>query len=139
MTEPSDREWMYGVAVQMSIETPVRPLHVPSTGKRGIGRGPLRPEPTAFKIRTEYPRRSSVDAHPRDGGGSVYRASGWTHVGTTQGRGRNDRDKLYDKPKKDRTMTGCGPEAPATTPQSRESPSAAAVAHREPGESRTAI
>ena len=33
--------------------------------------------------------------------GAVYRASGWIHVGTTKGRGRYDRDKLYDKPKKD--------------------------------------
>ena len=33
--------------------------------------------------------------------GAVYRASGWVHVGTTQGRGRYDRDKLYDKPRKD--------------------------------------
>ena len=33
--------------------------------------------------------------------GAVYRASGWIHVGTTQGRGRYDRDKLYDKPRKD--------------------------------------
>ncbi len=33
--------------------------------------------------------------------GAVYSASGWTHVGITQGRGRYDRDKLYDKPKKD--------------------------------------
>ena len=33
--------------------------------------------------------------------GAVYRASGWTYVGTTQGRGRYDRDKLYDKPRKD--------------------------------------
>ena len=33
--------------------------------------------------------------------GAVYRASGWIHVGTTQGRGRYDRDKQYDKPKKD--------------------------------------
>ena len=33
--------------------------------------------------------------------GAVYRASGWTHVGTTQGRGRYDRHKRYDKPKKD--------------------------------------
>ena len=33
--------------------------------------------------------------------GAVYRASGWTHVGTTQGRGRYDRDRHYDKPKKD--------------------------------------
>ena len=30
--------------------------------------------------------------------GAVYKASGWIHVGTTQGRGRYDRDKLYDKP-----------------------------------------
>ena len=33
--------------------------------------------------------------------GAVYRASGWLRVGTTQGRGRYDRDKLYDKPRKD--------------------------------------
>ena len=33
--------------------------------------------------------------------GAVYRASGWTHVGTTQGRGRYDRKKLCDKPRKD--------------------------------------
>ena len=33
--------------------------------------------------------------------GAVYKASGWIRVGTTQGRGRYDRDKLYDKPRKD--------------------------------------
>ena len=33
--------------------------------------------------------------------GAVYRASGWTRVGTTQGRGRSDRDRQSDKPKKD--------------------------------------
>ena len=33
--------------------------------------------------------------------GAVYRASGWIHVGTTHGWGRCDRDKLYDKPRKD--------------------------------------
>ena len=33
--------------------------------------------------------------------GAVYRASGWIHVGSTRGRGRYDRDKLYDKPRKD--------------------------------------
>ena len=33
--------------------------------------------------------------------GAVYRASGWIQVGTTQGRGRYDRDKLFDKPRKD--------------------------------------
>ena len=33
--------------------------------------------------------------------GAVYKASGWLRVGTTQGRGRYDRDKLHDKPKKD--------------------------------------
>ena len=33
--------------------------------------------------------------------GAVYKASGWIHVGTTQGRGRYDRDKLYAKPRKD--------------------------------------
>ena len=29
--------------------------------------------------------------------GAVYRASGWTHVGATQGRGRYDTKNLYDK------------------------------------------
>ena len=33
--------------------------------------------------------------------GAVYRASGWTRVGTPQGRGRYDRDRQFDKPKKD--------------------------------------
>ena len=33
--------------------------------------------------------------------GAVYRASGWLHVGTTQGRGRYGRDKLYDKPREE--------------------------------------
>ena len=33
--------------------------------------------------------------------GAVYRTSGWIRVGTTQGRGRYDRQKQYDKPKKD--------------------------------------
>ena len=33
--------------------------------------------------------------------GAVYRASGWIRVGTTQGRGPYDRQKQYDKPKKD--------------------------------------
>ena len=33
--------------------------------------------------------------------GAVYRASGWIHVGTTQGRGRYDRYNRYDKPRKD--------------------------------------
>ena len=33
--------------------------------------------------------------------GAVYRASGWIHVGATQGRGRYDRKKRYDKPKTD--------------------------------------
>ena len=28
-------------------------------------------------------------------------SSGWIHVGATKGRGRYDRDKLYDKPRKD--------------------------------------
>ena len=33
--------------------------------------------------------------------GAVYRASCWIRVGTTQGRGRYDRHRHYDKPKKD--------------------------------------
>ncbi len=33
--------------------------------------------------------------------GAVYQASGWIRVGTTQGRGRYDRYKRFDKPQKD--------------------------------------
>ena len=33
--------------------------------------------------------------------GAVYRASGWIHVGATQGRGRYDTQNRCDKPKKD--------------------------------------
>ena len=33
--------------------------------------------------------------------GAVYRASGWIRVGTTQGRGRYDTNKRYDKPRRD--------------------------------------
>ena len=33
--------------------------------------------------------------------GAVYKASGWIHVGTTQGRGHYDTRKKRDKPKKD--------------------------------------
>ncbi len=33
--------------------------------------------------------------------GAVYKASGWTHVGTTQGRGRYDTHHKNNKPKKD--------------------------------------
>ena len=32
--------------------------------------------------------------------GALYKASGWTRVGLTQGRGRYDRHKQYGKPKK---------------------------------------
>ena len=32
--------------------------------------------------------------------GATYNASGWTQVGITQGRGRYDRHKKYDKPRK---------------------------------------
>ncbi len=33
--------------------------------------------------------------------GTVYKASGWIHVGTTKERGRYDTHEKYDKPKKD--------------------------------------
>ena len=33
--------------------------------------------------------------------GALYKASGWIHVGTTQGRGRYDRHTKRDQPKKD--------------------------------------
>ena len=33
--------------------------------------------------------------------GALYKASGWTHVGTTQGRGRYDRHTKRDQLKKD--------------------------------------
>ena len=38
--------------------------------------------------------------------GAVYTASRWIRVGTTQGRGRYDRDKAYDKPRKDICPSG---------------------------------
>ncbi len=47
--------------------------------------------PVLIKTFVEIPRYT----------GAVYKASRWSHVGTAQGRGRYDRDKLYDKPKKD--------------------------------------
>ena len=40
--------------------------------------------------------------------GAVYKASGWTRVGTTQGRGRYDRDRQSDKPKKDQYPQASG-------------------------------
>ena len=49
--------------------------------------------------------------------GAVYKASGWLRVGTTQGRGRYDRDKLYDKPKKDIWLRAA-PKRLETNPQS---------------------
>ena len=33
--------------------------------------------------------------------GAVYKAAGWVHVGTTQGRGKYDREWTYGKPRKD--------------------------------------
>ena len=49
------------------------------------------PRPVLVETFVETPRYT----------GAVYRASGWIHVGTTQGRGRYDRQKQFDKPKKD--------------------------------------
>ena len=46
-------------------------------------------------------RKHYVAVDPSRFTGAVYRASGLLHVGTTRGRGRYDRDKLYDKPRKD--------------------------------------
>ena len=48
-------------------------------------------EPVLIETFVETPRYS----------GAVYRASGWTHVGATQGRGRYDIHNKSDKPKKD--------------------------------------
>ena len=47
--------------------------------------------PVLIETFVETPRYTSA----------VYKASGWIHVGATKGRGRYDRDKLYDKPRKD--------------------------------------
>ena len=52
--------------------------------------------PVLIKTFVETPRHT----------GAVYRASGWIRVGATQGRGRYDRDRQYDKPKR---MSGSGP------------------------------
>ena len=48
-------------------------------------------EPVLIETFVETPRHT----------GAVYRASGWTLVGTTQGRGRYDTDRKFDKPMKD--------------------------------------
>ena len=48
-------------------------------------------EPVLIETFVETPRHT----------GAVYRASGWTPVGTTQGRGRYDTERKFDKPKKD--------------------------------------
>ena len=53
--------------------------------------------PVLIETFVETPRYTSA----------VYRASGWIHVGTTQGRGRYNRDKLYDKPRKDSWLRPC--------------------------------
>ena len=47
-------------------------------------------EPVLIETFVETPRHT----------GAVYRASGWTFVGTTQGRGRYDTDRKFDKPMK---------------------------------------
>ena len=48
-------------------------------------------EPVLIETFVETPRHT----------GAVYRASGWKLVGTTQGRGRYDTERKFDKPKKD--------------------------------------
>ena len=52
--------------------------------------------------------------------GAVYRASGWTRVGTTQGRGRYDRNTKRAQPRKDLWLRseniGGGPSIGRITP-----------------------
>ena len=61
---------------------------------------PLAPVPTTLDDVRPLSLLPVVGKTPRFTG-AVYRASGRLRVGATQGRGRYDRDKLYDKPKKD--------------------------------------
>ena len=72
-----------------------RPCAERSTASR-----PIRAQGTGW-LGSFRESRSGSEARSIDRALSVYRASGWIHVGTTQGRGRYDRDKLYDKPRKD--------------------------------------
>ena len=67
-----------------------RQPEAPRAVARGLGRA-LQHNARAHRDFSETPRYT----------GAVYRASGWIRVGTTQGRGRYDRQKQFDKPKKD--------------------------------------
>ena len=58
---------------------------LPPCGVRGVA------TPVLIETFVETPRFT----------GAAYRAAGWVHVGTTQGRGRYDRNKQYALPKKD--------------------------------------
>ena len=76
-------------------------IHVPNLGSHilAIARRQLPLDWTARYNTTPVLIETFVET-PRHTG-AVYRASGWTHVGTTQGRGRYDTKNRYDKPKKD--------------------------------------
>ena len=52
------------------------------------------------RYNTTLVRIETIVETPRFTGG-VYRASGWVHVGATQGSGRYDTHEQYDKPKKE--------------------------------------
>ena len=80
MTRRDDLELSHG-AIAKDRENAVKQDRVRVTNAIGH-----HPERSGFLRRTEFI------------GGT---ASGWLHVGATQGRGRYDRDKLYDKPRKD--------------------------------------
>ena len=58
------------------------------------------PEDWAERYNTT-PCSSKPSLKRRDTRAPSYRASGWIHVGTTQGRGRYDREWQFRKPKKD--------------------------------------
>ena len=76
-------------------------IHIPNLGSHILALVRRRvPEDWAERYNTTPVLIETFVETPRYTG-AVYRASGWTHVGTTQGRGRYDRHKLYDKPRKD--------------------------------------
>ena len=66
------------------------PRHRPPAPARGLSRA-LQQNPRAIETFVQTLRYT----------GAVYRASGWIHVGTTQGRGRYDRYTRRAQPKKD--------------------------------------
>ena len=69
-------------------------ITIPNLGSHILAIDPPPPAPaTGPNATARHPRPDrNLPSRPRASPAPLYRASGWTHVGTTQGRGRYDRD-----------------------------------------------